>query len=88
MLDRLLTDTHFASRAAFLADEIELQRGVDDACDVAEKAMLLMRPSHDIYAPSFLSSRLCLPIPVSAGANRLRAFQPENRSKSILRDLA
>jgi rhamnosyltransferase subunit B len=48
MLDRLLTETHFASRAAFLADEIKLQHGVDDACDAVEKAMLLMRPSLDI----------------------------------------
>ncbi len=48
MLDRLLTETHFASRAASLADEIKLQRGVDDACDAVEKAMLLMRSSVDI----------------------------------------
>jgi len=39
MLDRLLTETHFARRAAFLADKIKPQRGVDDACDAVEKAM-------------------------------------------------
>ena len=44
MLERLLTETHFASRAALLADEIRLQRGVEDACDAVEEAMLSMRP--------------------------------------------
>jgi rhamnosyltransferase subunit B len=41
MLERLLTETRFAGRAALLGEEIRLQRGVEDACDAVEKAMLL-----------------------------------------------
>ena len=47
MLRRLLKETHFADRAAFLADRIKLQRGVEDACDAVEKALPLRRPGLD-----------------------------------------
>jgi UDP:flavonoid glycosyltransferase YjiC (YdhE family) len=43
LLNRLLTEAHFGRRAALLADKIKLQRGVEDACDAVEEAMLSMR---------------------------------------------
>ena len=47
LLDRLLTEPHFASRAAILAAEINLQHGVLDACDAVEQAMPPQPPGLD-----------------------------------------